>query len=289
MAAGRDPLDASQMDLLDRLTPEERARVRIDQLLEKTGWVLQDWSGHVDFRAAAGVAVREFITETGPVDYLLVADGKVAGSVEAKAEGHTLLSVENQTDRYNEGFRAMLAQRNLPRYADELPFQYVSTGTETNFQSRRDPIVRPREVFHFHRPEALAEWAQQDYTFRAKLRQMPPMDPAGLRDIQFDAVGALETSLANDRPRALAAITMGGGKTRLAVAEAYRLLRFAGVARRAGTPSHSATCWTPACCATTHACRHCRQHSTDPPRCSPMASCKSGPRPSRRPQEPRST
>lgn len=60
---------------------------------------------------------------------------------------------------------------------------------------------------------------------------MPPVDPAGLRDIQFDVVGELEKSLAADRPRALAAITMGGGKTRLAVAEAYRLLRFAGATR----------------------------------------------------------
>src|SRR5262249_39700593 len=41
----------------------------------------------------------------------------------------------------------------------------------------------------------------------------------------------LEASLADDRPRALAAITMGGGKTRLAVAESYRLLRFGKATR----------------------------------------------------------
>jgi len=205
--------------------------MRIDKMLEDAGWKLQDWSGHVDFRAAPGVAVREFVTDTGPVDYLLVADGKVVGSVEAKPEGHTLSSVETQTERYNEGFRLMVGKRDLPRYADELLFQYVSTGTETNVQSRRDPILRPREVFHFHRPETLAAWAQAEYSLRARLRQMPPIHSAGLRDVQFDALRELEVSLANDRPRALAAITMGGGKTRLAVAESYRLLRFADATR----------------------------------------------------------
>jgi len=204
--------------------------MRIDKMLEDAGWKLQDWSD-VDFRAAPGVAVREFITERGPVDYLLVADGKAVGSIEAKPEGHTLSSVETQTERYNEGFKLTVGKRDLPRYADELLFQYVSTGTETNVQSRRDPIVRPREVFHFHRPETLAAWAQADYSFRAKLRRMPPIDPAGLRGVQIEAIGRLEESLADDRPRALAAITMGGGKTRLAVAESYRLLRFADATR----------------------------------------------------------
>lgn len=149
------------------------------------------------------MAVREFVTENGPVDYLLVADGKVVGSVEAKPEGHTLSSVETQTERYNDGFKLTIGKRDLPRYADELPFQYVSTGTETNVQSRRDPIVRPREVFHFHRPETLAAWAQADYSFRARLRQMPPVDPAGLREVQFDALREVERSLANDRRRAV--------------------------------------------------------------------------------------
>ncbi len=205
--------------------------MRIDAMLEAAGWELQDYSGPVDFQSSPGVAVREFMTATGPVDYLLVADGKVAGSIEAKREGETLASVESQTGRYNEGFRALAAGRPLPRYADELLFQYVSTGSETNFQSRRDPIVRPREVFHFHRPETLAAWAQAAQPVRQRLRQLPPVDASGMRDVQVDALRNLEASLADDRSKALAAITMGGGKTRFAVAETARLLRDAGMER----------------------------------------------------------
>ena len=62
--------------------------------------------------------------------------------------------------------------------------------------------------------------------YRARLRQLPPLNAKGLRDVQEEAIKNLEGSLADDRPRALAAITMGGGKTRFAVAEAYRLLNF---------------------------------------------------------------
>lgn len=145
--------------------PEQLARQRIDAMLREAGWVIQDYRA-VDFAAAPGVAVREFMTPEGPLDYLLVADRKVVGSIEAKAEGHTLRSVENQEERYNTGFKRLIETRDLPRYFEELPYQYVSTGTETMFTSRRDPIRRGREVFHFHRPETLAEWAQQEHSFR---------------------------------------------------------------------------------------------------------------------------
>lgn len=60
---------------------------------------------------------------------------------------------------------------------------------------------------------------------------MPPVKGDGLRDIQEEALKQLEVSVAGDKPKALAAITMGGGKTRLAVAESYRLLRFGGAQR----------------------------------------------------------
>src|SRR4051794_18153890 len=119
------------MSTLDRLSPEQRARVRIDEMLEAAGWKLQDYGGQPNIKAGPGVAVREFMTPRGPVDYLLFADGKVVGSVEAKAEGHTLRSVDNQTERYHDGFKEAVASKQWPRYADELPFQYVSTGTET--------------------------------------------------------------------------------------------------------------------------------------------------------------
>lgn len=214
----------------NNLNPEQRARVVIDRMLEAAGWVIQDYK-HLDFAAAPAVAIREFWTPAGEMDYLLVADRKVVGSLEAKKEGETLRSVENQADRYADGFEELLKKKDLSRYQDRLPFHYISTGTETLFTSRRDPISRPREVFSFHRPETLAAWAAEETTYRQRLRQLPVLNVDGLRDVQAEGIRNLEASLADDRPKALAAITMGGGKTRFAVAESYRLLRF-GKAKR---------------------------------------------------------
>jgi type I restriction enzyme R subunit len=50
----------------------------------------------MNIRASAGVAVREFPLKRGHgfADYLLYADGRAIGVVEAKPEGFTLKGVE---------------------------------------------------------------------------------------------------------------------------------------------------------------------------------------------------
>jgi len=59
--------------------PEEKARQKIDQLLQDAGWVIQD---HKDFNLgpSLGVAVREFPVSTGYADHLLFVDRKAAGA-----------------------------------------------------------------------------------------------------------------------------------------------------------------------------------------------------------------
>lgn len=54
------------------MTPEERARQTIDQLLTAAGWAVQDFK-IADIHAVCGVAIREFVLEGGRgfVDYLL--------------------------------------------------------------------------------------------------------------------------------------------------------------------------------------------------------------------------
>jgi type I site-specific restriction endonuclease len=51
------------------MKPEEKARQKIDQLLQEAGWSIQD---HKDLNlgASLGIAVREFPLETGFADYL---------------------------------------------------------------------------------------------------------------------------------------------------------------------------------------------------------------------------
>ena len=55
------------------MTPEEKARKIIDGKLEQSGWVIQDLA-IVNPMASLGVAVREYPTSTGPVDYALFVE-----------------------------------------------------------------------------------------------------------------------------------------------------------------------------------------------------------------------
>ncbi len=208
------------------LSPEQRARVDIDAQLGAAGWTVQNHNA-MDLSASRGVAVREFPTATGPADYLLYVDRKALGLIEAKKKGLTLLGVEGQGDRYAEGFSTTAHKNGLPVWGDPIPFHYMSTGSETLFASRRDPVIRPRKVFAFHRPETLLAWAKADASTRTLLRTMPPLDPAGFRAAQVVAINGVEESMRADKPRALLSMTMGSGKTYVAVAEAYRLIAHA--------------------------------------------------------------
>lgn len=83
------------------MQPEEQARLAIDRKLEQSGWTIQDMS-KLNLTVLLGVAVREFPTSTGPVDYALFVEGKPVGVVEAKKTelGEKITTVEEQSSRY---------------------------------------------------------------------------------------------------------------------------------------------------------------------------------------------
>ena len=206
-------------------TPEQQARQKIDEQLAQCGWLVQD-AAEMNISAGLGVAIREFPLTTGHADYLLYADGKAIGVVEAKPEGHTLTGVETQSAKYAEGL-----PDGLPHYHLPLPFAYESTGEVTQFTGGLDPDARSREVFTFHRPEELIRQATLESPLRANLRSTPELIPAGLWDVQVEAIRNLEKSLAANRPRALIQMATGSGKTFTACSFSYRLIKFAGAKR----------------------------------------------------------
>lgn len=214
------------------ITPEDRAREKIDRLLTAAGWIVQDRK-NASLAAARGVAVGEFPLKPGhgEADYLLFVDGSPLGVVEAKKEGSTLTGVELQTAKYGEGVPDQLKAPRRP-----LPFQYQSTGVETRFTNLLEPEACSRNVFAFHRPDTLAEWLthelqQPGSTLRARVRNMPELPTEGLRPAQINAIKNLEASLAAGRPRALIQMASGGGKTYTACNFSYRLIKHTGARR----------------------------------------------------------
>jgi type I restriction enzyme R subunit len=207
--------------------------MKIDQQLADAGWIVQD-SDRANVGAGLGVAVREFSLERGHgrVDYLLFVESQPAGVIEAKPEGTTLVEVEHQSGKYVDGLPGWLKPPVYP-----LPFIYESTGTETRFTNGYDPDARSRRVFTFHRPETLAEWSRQIAadpqrpTLRARMRTMPDLDNPRLWEVQARAIRNLESSLREDRPRALIQMATGSGKTFTAANICYRLIRHADARR----------------------------------------------------------
>ncbi|WP_225827279.1 DEAD/DEAH box helicase family protein [Streptomyces naphthomycinicus] len=215
---------------------EVQARARIEALLVRAGWVIQD-KADVNPLAGQGVAVKEFTLATGRADYVLYVDGRIVGVIEAKREGAPLAGALAQNERYAAG---VLREHAMAVWRREEPFafRYATTGTQTYFLNRMDPEARSREVFAFHRPGTLAQWMRyadehpDAPTFRAALRtRMPRLETHGLREAQVRAITRLEGSLAADRPRALIQMATGAGKTFTAVTETHRLLRHAGARR----------------------------------------------------------
>ena len=208
------------------MTPEERARQLIDARLEQSGWVLQDLQ-NVNPTASLGVAVREYPTGTGPVDYALFVDGKPVGVIEAKKDdlGENITVVEGQSGRYaNSTFKYITTDY-------KIRFAYEATGQITRFTDYKDVKYRSRRIFSFHRPETLQLLLSKDDTIRNNMKRFPEFDTTGFRTCQITAIRNLDTSFAENRPRALVQMATGAGKTFTAITAAYRLLKFGKMRR----------------------------------------------------------
>ena len=180
----------------------------------------------IDLSAGLGVAVREYLTDVGPADYVLFVDRSPIGVIEAKREeeGHRLTTVEDQSSEYA---KAKLKYLNN----DPLPFVYESTGTLTRFTDYRDPKPRGRTIFSFHKPSTLQEWIKKGASLRERLLNLPNLDTLGLRPAQIIAINNLEESFKRNRPKALIQMATGAGKTFTAATFVYRLLKFADAKR----------------------------------------------------------
>ncbi|WP_461480004.1 DEAD/DEAH box helicase family protein [Mycobacterium sp. HUMS_1102779] len=220
------------------LPAETRARVRIDQQLTQAGWKVQD-KKDLNLFAGQGIAVREVVMKPGHgrVDYLLYVEKAVVGVIEAKPVGTPLSGVEWQSAMYADGLPADVRLAAKTRDG-RLPFVFEASGVETHFTNGFDPEPRARLIFNVPTPATLArilrdaDASPERPTWRAKVRNLPPLDADPLRPAQVEAVNGVEKSLAEQNfDRSLVQMATGAGKTYTAVTESYRLLKYGGFNR----------------------------------------------------------
>jgi len=208
------------------MTPEEKARLIIDEKLCQSGWIIQDMNC-LNLAVSLGVAVREFPTSTGEVDYALFIDGQPVGVVEAKREeaGQSITDVEIQSGRYAKSTFKWVKEDYTIRFA------YEATDKLIRFTDYKDIKYRSRTVFSFHRPETLQDLLKQPDTIRNNMKHFPVLDETGFRKCQVNAIKKLEESFADNRPKALVQMATGAGKTFTAITASYRLLKYGKINR----------------------------------------------------------
>lgn len=201
--------------------PEQKAREIIDRKLEEAGWIIQDVK-QLNPTISLGVAVREFPTSTGSVDYALFIEGKPVGVVEAKKgeAGENITTVEMQSARYAHSTFKWV------NYEYRIRFAYEATDELTRFTDYDDINYRSRNVFRFHQPQTLLKLLAASDTIRNHMKHMPPLDVKGFRKCQIAAIKKLDCSLAENRPKALVQMATGAGKTFTAITAAYRMLKY---------------------------------------------------------------
>lgn len=205
------------------MTPEERARIRIDQWFEDAGWEVTDRDHYTP--SSTAVAIREGLLEGNlEADYFLFINGKAVGVLEAKRKEVDIASphVAEQAEHYT---------RSVPHcyqtIANPLPLVYLSNGESVLFRNQNIDDSPYDEINRIHSPKEIVKMLGIDDSFAG----LPTLKKRGLRDCQYEAISELEKSFRTGQNRALMVLATGAGKTYTAVTAAYRFINYAKMKR----------------------------------------------------------
>ena len=202
------------------MTPEEKARVRIDQMFSDAGWKVVSRDEYSPDLSAA--AIEEGILQGGKeADYLLFINGKAVGVLEAK-KASTDVSSDKVIDQA-EGYTHNLT-KYYQFYANPLPIVYVSNGQVTLFRDKDGSYI---PVGCIHTPKEICKMIGIEDEFAG----LPMLKRKGLRDCQYEAITELEKSFRTGQNRAYMVLATGAGKTYTACMASYRFLSYTPMRR----------------------------------------------------------
>ena len=205
------------------MTPEEKARQKIDQWFTDAGWEVINRDEYEPTSTA--VAIREgLLKDNLEADYFLFISGKAVGVLEAKRE---------ETDAFSSIVceQAALYAKSVPNiyqtYQKPLPFIFTSNGKELYFCDFREQDQCFKQIMTIPTPhELVKKLGINDY-----FAGLPTLRKKGLRDCQYEAITELEKSFRSGQKRALMVLATGAGKTYTACLAAYRMLSYTPMRR----------------------------------------------------------
>lgn len=204
------------------MTPEEKARVKIDKQLNNAGWDIVPRDEYVPGNT---LAVKEALmagnTES---DYLLFVDNKAIAVVEAKREENPL---DDSVAKQAEGYAVNPLSWYGLWYEKLIPLVYLANGNKIFFKNMLIPDSEYEELTEMHSPKKMLKLINKHSEYGA----LPRIEKRGLRDCQYKAEVNLEKSLKAGNKKNLAVLATGSGKTYLACLASYRLLNYTTTSR----------------------------------------------------------
>jgi len=243
----------SQLDLLastaaaaaDRIELDEKTtRVLIDEQLRTTGWEADSakmrYANGARPEYGRNMAIAEWPTKSGPADYALFADGRCIGVIEAKRGTKDVPGRLGQAQRYARDIELEIDA--LPQggpwidgeHRFRVPFMFATNGRPYVKQLATKSGIWFWNARTGEAPRALAEWfSPRDLIERLEQQVGQPLDVVaereigvtGLRPYQEQAITAVAEAIGAGQRSILLAMATGTGKTRLAIAMMYQLLR----------------------------------------------------------------
>ena len=213
---------------LDSLLPEQKARVKIDQMLKDSGWTVVPRDDFTPDAVNAQAVEENLMKGNLEADYIFYLDGKAIAVLEAKREENKLgLEVAEQAQNYGNILPDWVQAWKTP-----LPFIFLCNGDLLLFKDMREAKPSYKVIKKMFTPKEIVNLAGDDIKSQfAKLPALPPVGPKGLRECQFEAITNLEISFKQGLKKALIVLATGAGKTFTACTAAYRLLNYMGAKR----------------------------------------------------------
>ena len=220
---------------------EATTRERIDGQLRQAGWEVD--SNILTFgngaRPERGVnrAISEWPTHCGPADYAFFVGLTPLGIAEAKRHINDVAGHLLQARRYSRNFTTKSAGVPVggPWGDHKIPFIFATNGrpflrqlqekSGIWFQDLRLTTNHPRPLNGWYSPDGLMALFKANHAAAAAALVGTPVNLAGLHDYQIEAVERVEEAIAAGNRTTLVAMATGTGKTRVAIALLFRLIK----------------------------------------------------------------